>query len=367
MLDLLEQQRESIKKRTEKKKGHLFPPKVIQTPIDHTHPSPSLQEKKIGCLVMAGGQATRLEANCPKGVIPFSPINHKSPLQIISEKILAFSICYNTTVPTAIMTSEVSHKEICDHFKANDFFGLENVSFFAQRSLPLLDMEMNPIFDKEGHLITGSDGNGSLFLACAPIIQQWEDEGIEIISIIQVDNPLIDPFHPAVLSPLFSGHDIVAAAVPRKDRSEQVGIFVQEEDRTTVIEYSELPQNALDGAFKWANISFFATTIAFAKKAASHKLTMHTARKRFQGREVWKNEYFIFDHLPFAENPAIVQIDRASFFAPIKNKTGPDSIETAQKAMIEKDRQRLQEISKTLEEGAVELPQEAYYPVAHSF
>jgi len=352
--NLLAKQREAIKGRAITKK--VSPMELQPSSIAHTHPSPILENKKIGCLLMAGGQATRLGIDAPKGVIPVSPLKHKSLLQIIAEKIAAFSKCYKTAVPLAIMTSRDSKGEIIDHFEKNDFFGLKEVSFFAQPSLPLLDMNGELFFDETGEPLQGPDGNGSLFSTCLPAVEQWAN--IDALSIIQVDNPLIDPFHPAVLSPIFSGHDFVAAAIARADLTEPVGLFVEQDGRTAVVEYSEIDPNKLD--CKWANISFFAATPDFAKKAALHKLPLHTAKKNFRGNEVWKAEYFIFDHLPFAENPAVIPIDRSLFFAPIKNKKGKDSIESAQRAMIERDRARLQELGRATEE-AVELPQGAYY------
>jgi len=362
--DIFAKQLCAVKEHTSKTKQAVSPLNPLTEPLSHTHPSPALRNKNIGCLIMAGGQATRLKMDTPKGIIPVSPLRHKSLLQIIAERVLAFSDCYETTVPLAIMTSTFSKQAIVDHFTENNFFGLPpgRVFFCAQESLPFLDMDSQLIIDSANGLAQGPNGNGMLFSTCSKVLQKWAQEQIEVVSIIQVDNPLIDPFHPAVLSPLFSGHDLTAAAIERNDPHEKVGIFVKKEGHTTVLEYSEFTPEQLSSAFKWANISFFASTIDFALKATTHTLPLHIAKKKFQGEDVWKAEYFIFDHLPLAQNPVIVPVDRSLFFSPVKNKDGNCSIETAQKAMIERDKNRLQELTGTSTSEIVELPQQAYYP-----
>ena len=47
-----------------------------------------------------------------------------------------------------------------------------------------------------------------------------------------------------------------------------------------------------------------------------------------------KFEMFIFDALGLAERSVTLEVPREEEFAPVKNKTGTDSPETAQRAMI---------------------------------
>ena len=49
-----------------------------------------------------------------------------------------------------------------------------------------------------------------------------------------------------------------------------------------------------------------------------------------EGPNVIKLERFIFDIVPRAERSAILRTERSHEFAPIKNATGPDSLETSQ-------------------------------------
>ena len=55
-----------------------------------------------------------------------------------------------------------------------------------------------------------------------------------------------------------------------------------------------------------------------------------------------KLESFIFDALPLASKTVLLEADRAEEFAPTKNKTGVDSVESCQTMMIERDARRLE-------------------------
>lgn len=334
------------------------------------HPVPFFYRRRLGVLIMAGGQATRLKNHLPKGVIPFSPIFQKSIFQIIAEKIGAFSACYDATVHTAIMTSDATDGATKAHFSLHNNFSLPSLDFFVQDSLPLLDMDKQLILHQD-HILKGPDGNGKLFhtFVNSGLMNKWKEAGVEAIAIINCDNPLIDPFHPGLFFPLFQGHDLAAAAIERTDPAEHVGLYASDHGRLTVVEYSEIdPEKASSRdaqgklLFRWANISFFACLPEFVEKAATCTMPLHMAKKHVLGKEVWKAEYFIFDTLCKAQNPSLVPIEREEYFAPVKSTTGPTSIVEVQKAVMIRDKTFLQKLGKIPEEGPIELPQSVFYP-----
>ena len=61
-----------------------------------------------------------------------------------------------------------------------------------------------------------------------------------------------------------------------------------------------------------------------------------------QSPNALKAETFVFDALPLARNPLIVEIDRGEEFAPIKNAHGTDSLESSQKLQTARARKWLQ-------------------------
>lgn len=342
----------------------LSPPVVDLTPPQN-HPVRELAKRKLGCVIMAGGMATRLQVSCPKGTVPVSPVFGKSLFQMLFEKVAAFEKAYQATVYVGVMTSQETDRETRAFLSKNSFFGLDSsrVSCFEQPSLPFLDSN-GQIVVVDGHVITGPDGNGSLFSSCvgSNTLDMWEKAGVEAISIIPIDNPLIDPFLPDMLLPVLHGHQITAAAVRKKHPKERVGVFAREKNKTIVVEYIDQGASDLNG---WANISFFVTTPQFMRKAAAYHFPLHVAKKRRGDLSICKSESFVFDCFDIADEICIVPIDRKKYFAPIKNAQGEDSIATAQAALIDKDRERAKEMSlgEIDVSKPVELMQQAYYPL----
>jgi UDP-N-acetylglucosamine/UDP-N-acetylgalactosamine diphosphorylase len=221
--------------------------------------------------------------------------------------------------------------------------------------------------DSEGKEITGPDGNGGVFrkLVESGILKKWEIEGVRAISVIMVDNPLLDPFCPALLTPIFEGIDLTAGAIERVSSDEQVGVFIEEDGQIRVVEYTELPSSLRDQKdpeghllFRWANISAFGCSVEFIRRAAVLPLPLHAAKKTVNGQKVWKGEYFIFDAMPAARTIAIIPLDRKNSFAPVKD---PASLKAAQVAFQEKERLRYIEMTGLPPERPVELPATAWY------
>ena len=84
------------------------------------------------------------------------------------------------------------------------------------------------------------------------------------------------------------------------------------------------------------------------KRAHDCKLPFHAARKKIptideKGNPVSpkepngiKLETFVFDALPFAKNPCVMEVSRQDAFSPVKNAEGTDSIQTCQADQLRK-------------------------------
>src|SRR3989338_11495307 len=62
-----------------------------------------ISEGKAACVLLAGGQGTRLSHTGPKGTYPVSPIQKKSLFQLVAEKVKAASLKANRPLLLAIM------------------------------------------------------------------------------------------------------------------------------------------------------------------------------------------------------------------------------------------------------------------------
>ena len=64
-----------------------------------------------------------------------------------------------------------------------------------------------------------------------------------------------------------------------------------------------------------------------------------------------KFEMFVFDALPMAERTLIMEVDRRDDFAPVKNLSGEDSVDSARVLLVD-------QFSRWLEEAGVAVPRD---------
>jgi UDP-N-acetylglucosamine/UDP-N-acetylgalactosamine diphosphorylase len=339
-----------------------------------------IKSGKVGAIVLAGGQGTRLKVEGPKGCFPISLVRHKSLFQLLAEKVLAASTFFGCKLPLAIMTSKENHQETIRFFAKHKNFGLKNdqISFFPQDSLPLLDSEKKPIVE-HGAIKEGACGNGAFFVSFlkSGLLYAWEKRGIEHINVMLIENVLNDPYDAQFLAKhLEDKNDVTAKAVLREDPEEPVGVFIPKDKQLFIVEYSELSQqekfSRLENGsleYPFANISFFCFRLPFVKKMAQiplGSLPEHVAKKMDPKTDeiFYKREYFIFDVLPNTEKAGMFVVSRNEAFAPLKNHSGQDSPETVQQALLEKERRIFETISETKVDRTkvFELAMDFYYP-----
>lgn len=349
-----------------------------------------INEGKTGCIVLAGGQGTRLDFEGPKGLFPITICRHKSLFQLLAEKVKAASQRAGQPLPLAIMTSNRNNKETRDFFTAHAYFGLreDQVSFFIQTELPFLDAKGQLFMETLTHLAAGPDGNGRCLknFVDAGLYNKWKQQGIRYATLVLIDNPLADPFDAELIGfHVKQGADVTLKCTEKLEPSEKVGVVVKQEAYCKVIEYSEMSKEqtearAEDGKLKYrcANLSLFCFSMDFIKQAAqeSDKLPLHKAWKAVNYLEegqtkkalapnAWKFETFIFDVLAFTKNVSVLLYPRAQCFAPLKNKTGADSPETVKKALQEQDRSIIERLTgQKSPPEPFELDPAFYYPTS---
>jgi len=315
---------------------------------------------KVAALVVAGGQGTRLGFDGPKGNFPISPVKNKTLFQIFAETTAAVSQKYNTACPWYIMTGPLNHAETKEIFRSNDYYGLDgkDVFIFEQGTLPNFSFDGKILLAGKADIAYSPDGHGGSLKALykSGRLEDMKKRGVEFISYWQVDNPLVHIF-----DPLFIGlhaldqAEMSSKAVIKTGPKERVGNFCLVDGKVTVIEYSDLSvsqakmRNA-DGSllFELGSIAIHIINRAFVEKlnAEGFSLPLHKAVKKIphidrQGRLVEpdepngiKLESFVFDALPLASRSIILQTLRSQEFAPTKNATGVDSVETTRQMMV---------------------------------
>jgi UDP-N-acetylglucosamine/UDP-N-acetylgalactosamine diphosphorylase len=323
------------------------------------------QQGKVAAFVVAGGQGSRLGYEGPKGKFPVGPVSGKTLFQIHAEKILKYSRKYGAAIPFLIMTSRANHDETEDYFGNNDFFGIgrENVFIFPQNMIPSLDTRGKLILETKCNVFKNPDGHGGSLTALftSGVLGEMKRRGIETISYFQVDNPLVKIVDPAFIGfHVLRGADISSKAVKKAYPGEKVGVFVRYGNNTIgVVEYSDLPEEKTHSTDKNGELRYSSGNIAihlfqrdFVEKVTEGReiaLPFHTARKKIKAlsggvqKEVdgFKFEKFVFDALPLTEKNIVFETLRDDEFAPVKNASGVDSVESAQKMMSEQNRRWL--------------------------
>lgn len=344
---------------------------------------------KVGCLVLAGGQGSRLGYNGPKGLFPVSIVKQKTLFQLLAEKVLAAGQQAGRPLFLAIMTSPENDTETRNYFEKNNRFGLskDQLFFFVQGNLPLLDAKGNLFLETRSKLAEGPDGNGHCFRRFfeTGVWQQWQKAGIQYVNVVLVDNPLADPFDAELFGfHARKGSDITVKCAEKNDPTEKVGVVVKKGDNFTVVEYSEMPDvekqaRNKDGSLKHrcANLSLFCFSMDFIQRTASQpdRMPLHKAwkavkylaadgtTKQADQPNAWKFEAFIFDLLEETNKVSALLYPRNLCFAPLKNGVGADSLATVQTALQQRDAEIFKEVTGvTPPAPPFELSQAFYYP-----
>lgn len=348
----------------------------------------AIREGKVGCIVAAGGQGTRLGFKGPKGCFPVMPATKKTLFQSFAEMTKAASVSYQRPLKMAIMTSLDNHEAAYEHFTSHDFFGCsrEQISFFQQGELPMLDDKGDLFLNPSKQIAQGADGNGSCIenFFKSGIAASWAKEGIEYVNFILIDNPLADPFDDALISAHIQKKvDVSIKCIQRTNLDEKLGILVESAiGSPKVLEYMEFPRKEWElqddqenFVYNIGNISLFCFSFSFLNGVYSEKLPLHKAFKKTERLVIknnqlvtedafaWKFEKFIFDLLPFASSSQALLYPREMTFAPLKNSSGDHSLEKVQAALTYRDRKIMESITGTKAPLAVlEISPSFHYP-----
>lgn len=321
----------------------------------------ALRDGRVGLVLVAGGQGTRLGFDGPKGAYPVGPITGKSIFAYHAEKILNLQQRYECELPWYIMVGDTNRYETETFFAKHSYFGLDekNVQFFCQRMMPCVSDEGKFFLDTSSSLATNPNGHGGAIPAMVEngITRDARDRGINTLSYFQVDNWAVK-----VADPYFIGHHLLrggqmsSKVCPKSEPREAVGVHCICDGVYQVLEYTELdlyPQLLeMDATGKLlhsaGNTAIHMLSVDFVEEVfknfdafpwhCSHKKIPHLdgsgQRVEPEAPNGYKFETFVFDALRYAKHePIPLEIVRQGEYTPIKQFSGANSVEAARAAM----------------------------------
>ncbi len=369
------------------------PPNAINStdPLDsalvsmHESGEEMLAKGTVAAFTVAGGQGTRLGYNGPKGTFPCTPIKKYSLFQHFAESLSFFTKRFGKCPRWFIMTSHENHAQTKQYFERNQFFGLDKnrITFFQQGMMPAFSMDGKMLLQEKNQLVMSPNGHGGSLKALVESgsIALMEEEEIDCISYFQVDNPMVYCMDPTFIGlHKAGGSEMSSKAVKKLSPKERVGTFVQIGETLQVMEYSDIPPQISSEKLKNGSLRFglgsiaihllernFVNRVAGSKKIKRQGLKYHGAHKKVccldnkgsrvdpQKPNAIKAETFVFDALPLAHNPLLMEINRKEEFGPIKNPTGSDSRASSEKLQISRNQRWLKVLGEVGKLNKVEI------------
>ena len=312
-----------------------------------------MKNGEYAVVTMAGGQGTRLGHNGPKGTYYVNVPESVSLFEIQCRRIKKRAEECGTKIPWYIMTSEENDSDTKAFFEKNNYFGYpkEDIVFFKQYMLPMLDEEGKLILEEKYKVKEGADGHGGIFRAMLGrgVIEDMKKRGVKWIFTCGIDNILVQLADPCFLGYISSkGYKLGGKSLIKRDPYEKAGVFCKKNGKPFVIEYTEISSELAElkdenGEFVYGDAHILCNlfNIEVFEKMGDKGLPYHVAHKKTsyidksgvkitpEKPNAYKYEAFIFDAFAYYEDMGIFRIKRENEFAPIKNKNGEDSPESA--------------------------------------
>lgn len=346
------------------KRGHIAPIRAMT--IDEINAgrenfenigTEAIKKGKVGAVLLAGGMGTRLGSDAPKGMYDIGISRPVYIFQRIIENLMKTVNRTGNYIQLFVMTSEKNHAATVNFFKEHNYFGYdcEYIAFFMQDMAPAADYEGKVYMESRSSVATSPNGNGGWFLSMkkSGMLELLHKRGIEWLNVFAVDNVLQNIADPVFVGAVLTGNYAVGSKVVRKaNPEEKVGVMCTEDGRPSIVEYIELSEQMRyeknedgDYAYNYGVILNYLFNVSRLEKIIERKLPYHKAEKKIPHIDVngnmvkpeepngYKYEQLILDMIQMMDNCLPFEVEREKEFAPIKNKTGVDSVESARELL----------------------------------
>lgn len=319
----------------------------------------AIKAGKVAAVLLAGGQGTRLGFDKPKGMFNVGIARELYIFQCLINNLMDVVKETDAWVPLYIMTSEKNNDDTVSFLKEKDFFGYNSdyVKFFVQDMAPSVDFSGKIYMESKSRISISPNGNGGWFtsLVRAGLLDEIKAKGVEWINVFAVDNVLqriADPLYvgAVISSGLQSGGKVVSKADP----DERVGVLCLEDGMPSIVEYYEMTEEMRtlrdekdELAYKFGVILNYLFSVDKLESILNDKLPVHVVDKKIpymdeNGEFIkpdkpngHKFETLVLDMVHMQDSCLPYEVVRNREFAPIKNPTGVDSVESARELLKE--------------------------------
>ena len=320
----------------------------------------AIQDGKVAAVLLAGGMGTRLGSDDPKGMYNIGETKDLYIFECLVNNLMDVVKQTGSWIHFFIMTSDKNNDATIKFLTEHEFFGYkaEYVHFFKQEMAAATDYNGKIYLEEKGKLSTSPNGNGGWFVSMknAGLLEVVKKEGIDWLNIFAVDNVLQRIADPCFVGATLQKGCVVGAKVVRKNApDEKVGVMCLEDGRPSIVEYYELTEelmNAKDAkgnpAYNFGVILNYLFSVTALEGLLDGNLPLHIVEKKIPylneaGELVkpeepngYKFENLVLDMIHQLDTCLPYEVVREKEFAPIKNKTGADSVESA-KALLKQN------------------------------
>ena len=319
----------------------------------------AIRAGKVGAVLLAGGMGTRLGSDDPKGMYNVGVTRELYIFECLVNNLLEVVHQADTWIHLFVMTSDKNNDATIAFLKEHDFFGYnaEYVHFFKQEMAAATDYQGKIYLEEKGKLSTSPNGNGGWFISMknTGILDIVKKAGIEWLNVFAVDNVLQRIADPCFVGATIAKECVVGAKVVRKNApDEKVGVMCLEDGRPSIVEYYELTDELMNAKDEKGNPAYnFGVILNYLFKESAleelvaNSLPLHIVEKKIpyldeNGNPVkpetpngYKFENLVLDMIHQMDSCLPFEVVRNREFAPIKNKTGIDSVESARALLQE--------------------------------
>lgn len=293
-----------------------------------------------GIVILAGGNASRLGLNKPKGLLEVNYFGVKKSLfEIYIDKLKEVYLKYKVYINLYIMLNSESINIVKKYFAENNYFNYpkDKMKFFVQRNLPLIGIDGKILMKDKANIWLVPNGNGNVFetLKYSNLIKDMKNNNIKYCLFTGIDNPLVNLVDYSFIGcTIFNNYKLSSKTIYKSNALDLDWVFCKYNNKPYMLDdnhlkyFNDLKDSNGEYCYREKNIIYHLIHIDYINKFANINLKYHRAYKEYQcinkegileNIKCFKFEQFIYDAFYYAKDMLLYRTNELEF-CPIKRK-----------------------------------------------